>query len=58
VILRGPSSPRPSELRALSERAELIERIVVGMIGLAWSLACYLVVSVLAFQDLSPGSAL
>ena len=45
-------------LRALSERAGFIGRIVVGMIGVAWNLACYFVVPVLAFEDLSPGSAL
>jgi hypothetical protein len=45
-------------LRAISERAGFIGRIVVGMIGVAWNLACYFVVPVLAFEDLSPGSAL
>src|SRR5215472_14518439 len=45
-------------LRALSERAGFIGRMVVGMIGVAWNLACYFVVPVLAFEDLSPGSAL
>jgi hypothetical protein len=45
-------------LRALSERAGFIGRIVVGIIGIAWNLACYFVVPVLAFEDLSPGAAL
>lgn len=45
-------------LRAISERAGFIGRIVVGIIGVAWNLACYFVVPVLAFEDLSPGSAL
>ena len=45
-------------LRALSERAGFIGRIVVGLIGVAWNLACYFVVPVLAFEDLGPGSAL
>src|ERR1043166_2405693 len=45
-------------LRALSERAGFIGRIVVGLIGVAWNLACYFVVPVLAFEDLSPGAAL
>lgn len=45
-------------LRALSERAGFIGRIVVGFIGVAWNLACYFVVPVLAFEDLSPGAAL
>jgi hypothetical protein len=45
-------------LRALSERAGFIGRIVVGFIGVAWNLACYFVVPVLAFEELSPGAAL
>jgi len=45
-------------LRALSERAGFLGRIVVGFIGVAWNLACYFVVPVLAFEDLSPGAAL
>jgi len=45
-------------LRALSERAGFIGRIVVGIIGVAWNLACYFVVPVLAFENLSPGGAL
>ena len=45
-------------LRVLSERAGFIGRIVVGLIGVAWNLACYFVVPVLAFEELSPGGAL
>src|SRR6516165_2000435 len=45
-------------LRAISERSGLVGRLVVGMIGVAWNLACYFVVPVLAFEDLSPGAAL
>jgi Family of unknown function (DUF6159) len=45
-------------LRALSERAGFIGRIVVGFIGVAWNLACYFVVPVLAFEELLPGAAL
>ena len=45
-------------LRALSERSGLLGRFVVGFIGVAWNLACYFVVPVLAFEDLSPGAAL
>ena len=45
-------------LRALSERAGFIGRIVVGIIGVAWNLACYFVVPVLAFENVSPGAAL
>jgi len=45
-------------LRAISERSGLIGKIVTGFIGVAWNLACYFVVPVLAFEDLSPGGAL
>jgi hypothetical protein len=45
-------------LRMLSERAGFIGRIVVSIIGVAWNLANYFVVPVLAFEDLSPGAAL
>ncbi len=45
-------------LRTLEERAGFIGRIVIGLIGLAWSLACFFVVPVLAFEDLSPLDAL
>jgi len=45
-------------LRAISERSGLIGKIVTGFIGVAWNLACYFVVPVLAFEDLSPGAAL
>jgi hypothetical protein len=45
-------------LRAISERAGFLGRIVVGIIGVAWNLACYFVVPVLAFENVSPGAAL
>jgi len=45
-------------LRMLSERAGFIGRIVIGIIGVAWNVACYFVVPVLAFEDMSPGAAL
>lgn len=41
-------------LRALRERAGFIGRIVVGLLGLAWNLATYLVVPVLVTQGLGP----
>jgi hypothetical protein len=44
-------------LRMLEERLGLIGRIIVRLIGLAWSLACYFVVPVLAFEDLTPFAA-
>ncbi len=40
-------------LRALEERAGFIGRIVIGLIGLAWTLATYLTVPVLVAQDVS-----
>lgn len=45
-------------LRAISERSGLVGKMVTGFIGVAWNLACYFVVPVLAFEDLSPGAAL
>lgn len=45
-------------LRTLEERLGLIGRLVMRMIGLAWALACYFVVPVLAFEDLTPIAAI
>jgi hypothetical protein len=41
-------------LRTLEERMGLIGRIIMRIIGIAWTLACYFVVPVLAFEDLTP----
>jgi len=41
-------------LRTLEERLGLIGRIIMRIIGVAWTLACYFVVPVLAFEDLTP----
>jgi hypothetical protein len=41
-------------LRALQERLGLIGRIVVGMLGLAWTVATFLVVPILAATDDGP----
>ena len=41
-------------LRTLEERLGLLGRIIMRIIGIAWALACYFVVPVLAFEDLSP----
>jgi hypothetical protein len=41
-------------LRALQERAGFIGRMIVGMIGLAWTVASFLVVPVLVTQDVGP----
>lgn len=44
-------------LRALQERLGFIGRLIVGMIGLAWTVATFLVVPVLASQDIGPVDA-
>jgi hypothetical protein len=41
-------------LRAISERVGLIGRLVVGLIGMGWSLATFLAVPVLVTEDLGP----
>jgi hypothetical protein len=41
-------------LRAISERAGIIGRIVIGLIGFAWTVATYLVVPVLAAEEIGP----
>jgi hypothetical protein len=41
-------------LRTLEERLGLIGRIIMKFVGIAWALACYFVVPVLAFEDLTP----
>lgn len=41
-------------LRTLEERLGLIGRLIMRLIGIAWALACYFVVPVLAFEDLTP----
>jgi hypothetical protein len=45
-------------LRSFEERMGLLGRIVIRLIGFAWTLACYFVVPVLAFEDLSPFAAI
>ena len=45
-------------LRTLEERMGLIGRLVMRIIGIAWTLACYFVVPVLAFEDLTPIAAI
>ncbi len=44
-------------LRGLEERAGILGRVVMRIIGIAWALACYFVVPVLAFEDLTPVEA-
>ncbi|HEV2606572.1 MAG TPA: DUF6159 family protein [Xanthomonadaceae bacterium] len=41
-------------LRAMEERAGFIGRIVVGMIGVAWTLATFMVVPILVERDVGP----
>lgn len=41
-------------LRSLQERAGLLGRIVIGLVGMGWSLATFLVVPVLVSEDLGP----
>lgn len=44
-------------LRMIQERLGLIGRLVVGLIGLAWTVATFLVVPVLASKDVGPVDA-
>src|ERR1700740_2708618 len=44
-------------LRTLEERMGLLGRLVMRIIGVACALACYFVVPVLAFEDLTPVAA-
>jgi hypothetical protein len=45
-------------LRIIQERVGLIGRIVVGLIGIGWNLATYLVVPVLVSRDVGPVDAI
>jgi hypothetical protein len=45
-------------LHALQERLGIVGRIVAGLLGLAWSLATYLVVPVLVASDVGPIQAI
>jgi Family of unknown function (DUF6159) len=45
-------------LRALEDRMGWLGRMIVNWIGIAWSLATYFVVPILAAEDLSPVAAL
>jgi hypothetical protein len=42
----------------LEERLGLIGRLIMRIIGVVWTLACYFVVPVLAFEDLTPIQAI
>jgi len=41
-------------LRAISQRSGFIGKLVIGLVGLAWNLATYLVVPVLAVENVGP----
>jgi hypothetical protein len=45
-------------LRSLEERAGMIGRIVIGIVGLAWSLVTFLVIPVLVIEDLGVTEAI
>jgi hypothetical protein len=45
-------------LRTIQERLGIVGRIITKIIGIAWALACYFVVPVLAFEDLTPIEAI
>ncbi len=45
-------------LRAIEERVGFIGRIIVGLLGVGWTLATYLVVPVLAARDVGPIDAI
>jgi Family of unknown function (DUF6159) len=45
-------------LRAIEQRSGLIGKIIIGIIGLAWSIATYFVLPVLAFEKLTPFKAM
>lgn len=45
-------------LRNLEERMGILGRIIMRFVGIAWALACYFVVPVLAFEGLSPIGAI
>jgi len=45
-------------LRAIENRSSLIGRLVIGLVGTAWTLATFFVVPVLAFENLGPVASL
>jgi len=45
-------------LRMIEERSSLVGRLVAGLVGMAWTLATFFVVPILAFEDLGPIEAL
>jgi hypothetical protein len=45
-------------LQAISSRSGAIGKIVIGLVGFAWSVATYFVVPIIAFEQLSPFKAI
>jgi hypothetical protein len=45
-------------LRALEDRAGVVGRFAVGLVGIAWSLVTYLVVPILVLEDVTVGAAI
>jgi len=45
-------------LRAIEQRSGLIGKIIIGIIGIAWAIATYFVLPVLAFEKLTPFKAM
>jgi len=45
-------------LRAIEQRSGFIGRIIIGIVGIAWSIATYFVLPVLAFEKLTPFKAM
>ena len=45
-------------LRTLEQRMGILGRIIMRLVGIAWALACYFVVPVLAFENLTPIDAI
>jgi hypothetical protein len=44
-------------LRAIQERLGFVGKIIIGLVGVAWSLATYFVVPILIFEKLGPWAA-
>lgn len=45
-------------LRSLEERAGFLGRIVIGLIGMAWSLITFLVLPILVLEGVGVGTAI
>jgi hypothetical protein len=45
-------------IRAISERAGFVGKIIMGFVGMAWSIATYFVVPIIAFENVGPIDAI